>query len=166
MKSIPYLSLALLFLAGSTATHAQAGTSGQPQQAQKVTQDLSNAKQFALGIMLFLTDNKDVYPYVSGVASLQKIVMPYIKNERVFKPLNPNGDGKWRFNMSLAGVRMVDLLEPAKTPLVYDIHPHPNGRRVVAFADGHAKLVSETEWKSYDAFLKLKLKRHGKPIKS
>lgn len=127
------------------------------------TRTLSNAKQIALGIIMLNADSDDIYPYVQGTPQLLKMIEPYTKNTEIFKSLNPAG-GTWRFNMSLAGVSETDIAEPANTVLLYESEAWADGKRVVAYADGHAKVVSSDEWQKLLPTLQLKLKRHGKPI--
>ncbi len=126
---------------------------------------LSNAKQVALGIMMYLADYDDLMPYVQSTPSLQKLIAPYTRNSEIWKTLNPVGAGLLRLNMSISGVKVTDIEDPANTPLVYDPNAFPDGTHLVAFADGHAKYISAEEWAGLQKNLRLKLKRHGKPIK-
>lgn len=124
---------------------------------------LSNAKQLALATHMFLTDNKDIFPYVQGTKAMIKMIHPYLKMTQIWETKNPNG-GQLQFNMCLAGANISDVLEPSSTPLFYDSVPWPAGYRVVAFVDGHAKTVSEEDWSTMQPLLNLKLKKYGKPL--
>lgn len=135
----------------------------QAKSAAKATATLSNVKQMALGVMIYMSDYDDVYPYPQSVAAVKFVTYPYIKNKEIYKTLNPNG-GQFLFNMSLGGVESVSIENPAETVLWYETQAWPDGRRAVAFADGHAKLVSTEEWKRFEKSLRLKLKRKGKPL--
>ena len=126
---------------------------------------LSNAKQTATAMMIYLADSDDIFPYVQSTASLKKELAPYMRNNDLWKTHNPAGAGELRFNMCLAGVSAVDVADPAQTPLLYDPTPFPDGRFLVAFADSSARWLSAEQWKGLEKNLKLKLKRHGKPIK-
>lgn len=124
------------------------------------TRAVSNAKQLALGSLMYCSDYDDVLPYVQSVVTVKEVTYPYMKNLDVWKTGNPAS--QWRFNMCLGGVSQTEIAEPASTPLFYESAPWADGRRVVAFADGHVKLVGSAEWKGMAKYLKLKLKRSAK----
>lgn len=125
---------------------------------------LSNVKQLALGVMIYLSDYDDIYPYVQSTKTLQRVTEPYVKNRDLWKNKNPRG-GELRFNMSLAGARASDVPEASKTPLIYDPVAWPDGKFLVAYADSSARFVAADQWRADQKNLKLKLKRRGKPIK-
>jgi hypothetical protein len=134
------------------------------QQASKKTMALSNVKQVCTGMFILLSDYDDVIPYGQSTAQMFELVMPYLKNNELIKSLNPNG-GRLLFNMSLAGANIVDVENPAETPMVFDEQPWPDGMRLVGYADSHAKFVNQAEWDRISKNLKLKLKKNGKPLK-
>lgn len=129
--------------------------------AAKQTATLSNAKQVALGMMIYGGDYDDVLPWPQGMKAVKFVTRPYLKNDDLWKSLNPAG-GEFRFNMSLGGVSMVDVERPAETILFYEEKAWPDGRRAVAFVDGHAKFVSEEDWKRLQPTLKLRVKKTAK----
>jgi len=125
----------------------------------------SNAKQIALSLMMYANDYDDQFPYVQGTPQLQKLVRPYVKNDTLWKSLNPAGSD-FRFAMNLAGVASSMLPEPNRTPMLYESNPWADGRRIVAFVDSHVKIVSADEWKGIEPWLKRKYPREAKkPIK-
>ena len=128
------------------------------------TSTLSNLKQTAVGLIILLSDNDDNFPYVQSTPQLFEFMMPYIKNKEVYKTRNPIG-GDFRFNMSLAGATMSEIERPAETPMFYESQAWPDGKRCVAYTDGHAKIVSTEDWDKLQPLLKLKLTKHGKPLK-
>ncbi len=128
------------------------------------TVTLSNFKQIALGIMMFLADYDDQIPWVESTPQLLDLIQPYVKNREIYKTLNPAG-GMIRFNMCLAGTWTTQIENPAETVLLYESMPWADGSRCVAFADGHAKVVNGEEWQRLQPSLNLKLARHGKPLK-
>jgi len=134
------------------------------QQAARKTTALSNVKQVCTGMFILLTDYDDVIPYGQSTAQMFELAMPYLKNNELVKSLNPNG-GRLLFNMSLAGANIVDVENPAETPMVFDEQPWPDGMRLVGYADSHAKFVNQAEWDRISKNLKLKLKKNGKPLK-
>ncbi|MEI8281977.1 MAG: hypothetical protein WCG75_06205 [Armatimonadota bacterium] len=125
---------------------------------------LSNLKQTGIAIMILMSDYDDMIPYVQSTPQLFKFLMPYTKNEKVFKTINPPG-GQFQFNMCLAGSMLTTLEQASQTPLFYETKVWPDGKRGVVFTDTHAKFVTKEEWDKLQPLLKLKLKKHGKPIK-
>lgn len=149
---------------GSDEPGGLLGVFSQAKASAKETATLSNLKQLALGFVMYAGDHDDVLPYVHSTASAFRQIQPYTKNEEIQATLNPNG-GRVLFNMALAGVSMTSLESPTETVLLYEDTPWPDGKRTVAFADGHAKRLDASEWAEAASSLKLRLKRVGKPIR-
>jgi hypothetical protein len=142
---------------------AQAGGAANDRPGDARPLGLSNHKQSALAMMIYASDYDDVLPYVQDTRSAFALVLPYTKDTAIFKSVNPNG-GRMLLNMAVAGVALTEIPEPAETILFYDSTPWPDGTRLVSFADGHAKFVDAQEWHRIERSLRLKLKRHGKPL--
>ena len=137
----------------------------QAKQAAKETVALSNAKQIALAGLMYSNDFDDQFPYVESTNQFRKLTMPYTKNDSVWKDDNPNGGG-FRFAMNIAGVAATAIDSPAEAPMIYESNAWPDGKRVVAFTDGHAKRVGQQEWALIEPRLKTKYPRTAKrPIK-
>ncbi len=124
---------------------------------------LSNLKQIALGTIMLSFDYDDYFPYVQSTPQLFNFIEPYTKNREILKTKNPMG-GDFRFNMSLAGASMTSIEQPAGTPMFYESEAWPDGKRCVAYTDGHVKVVAAEDWQKLQPLLKLKLLRKGKPI--
>lgn len=124
---------------------------------------ISNLKSAALGMIMYASDFDDELPYVQDSASAFVVTYPYVKSSDMFKSLNPKGS-RILFNMAVAGVSMNNVPEPAKTVLYFDEKAWPDGGRPVAFADGHVKYLSASEWAQASKSLHLKLKRTSKPL--
>jgi len=146
---------------GFAGTAGTTGSSGELRSLQ--TQTESNAKQLALGMLMYTSDWDDILPYAQDTKAAYYITQPYIKNTSTTKTLNPNG-GMLRLNMSIAGVNSAKIPNPADTPMYYDSLPWPDGRYVVAFCDGHVKLVDSTEWKKLLKYVSRKLPKAAKPL--
>ncbi|MDR3690126.1 MAG: hypothetical protein P4L46_12150 [Fimbriimonas sp.] len=131
---------------------APASAAASPYPGDGQSAQLSNLKQVALATIMYENDYDDVYPAAQGTKAVQFVTYPYLKNGAVWKSLNPNG-GKIVFNVGLAGVSSTALPEPANTVMFYESKPWPDGRRGVAFADGHCKFLSEEEWRKYSGHL-------------
>lgn len=135
----------------------------QAQSSAKETSSLSNLKQIALASIMYANDYDDLLPYVQSTKSMQWVTTPYLKNNSVWTNPNPAG-GQYLLNMSLAGVNLSGIDKPAETILFYESTPWEDGRRGVAYADGHAKRLTADEWTRAQATLHLKLTRKGKPL--
>jgi len=67
--------------------------------------------------------------------------------------------------MALAGVQSTDAPHSEKVVAIWESEPREDGTRVISFADGHAKRVSQKDWEMLKKSLTLKLRRFGKPLK-
>ncbi len=94
------------------------------------TQSLSNAKQIALGILMYGQDYDEMYPPSGGATQSQ--ISPYLKNEDLFKN-TLTGQPAFTY---VGGGSMAAIEEVAKTPIGYLAGP---GGRVIIYADGHVK---------------------------
>ncbi|CAN5682895.1 hypothetical protein BH11ARM2_BH11ARM2_38010 [soil metagenome] len=121
------------------------GMTSRPAVASKMTRSLSNLKQIALATLMLIQDEKDVYKLTARDA--KKRVMPYIKNEKIFTDPGAGRSDVYAFNGALAGKTFNSLEAPAET-VVWSLGPKGKllfpyeGRTVVAFADGHVKILS------------------------
>lgn len=138
------------------------GSSGAPEAASgEKAPGLSNAKQLALGFIMYTADWDDVAPYVQDTNAAYFVTYPYIKDKSVVQTHNPEGSF-FRLNMSVAGIDMSALENPEATPLYYDSKPWPDGTRIVAFTDGHVRVIAPDEWNRLQRNLKLNLPRKAK----
>jgi len=87
---------------------------------------ISNAKQVALGLLLYGADNDDNLP--SNQGKWQDLVYPYLKNRSLM-------DG---FVMVFKGGNMLTVADPANTVMGYI---PGKGGRAVAYVDGHVKWI-------------------------
>lgn len=87
---------------------------------------VSNSKQCALGIMMYMSDMQDKFPPKDGFYSL---IFPYIKRDEVMKG----------FVYTYGGPEDASKLsDPANTELGYILGP---GGKAIAYADGHVKWI-------------------------
>jgi len=112
------------------------------------TETLSNAKQTALAVMLYLGDHNDKFSFSPD--DLSAIALPYVKHKEI---LLSKATGKpFTFNKRLTGTNAAAITEPAKTVLLYEganeRFTFTNGKTVVAFTDGHVRLLTPAETKS------------------
>lgn len=109
---------------------------------------LSNAKQLALGVLMYTNDNDDKFPKVA--AKVHDAIFPYTKNRKLwFCPEHPDMVA-FTFNSSLLGKTSTSVAEPANTVMIYQGHDgkldfDAEGKAVIAFADGHVKRLTKDE---------------------
>ena len=124
---------------------------------------LSRLKQVALGTYMYATDFDEYFPYVTNTKDAAKVTMPYIKNREVFK--SPRQGADFRYNPNIAGVNIADLPAPAETIMWYEFTP-AGVNPVVAYTDGHAKVIFPEDMESTKKRLKEKFPRRSssKPV--
>ena len=116
---------------------------------------MSNVRQLNLGLMMYVSDNNDLFP--SGT-NWCDVLMPYIKNEKTYLCSlgKPGQRCHYAFNAKLAGREMKDIQTPAETVLIFEADGDWNaaggselfpaktrhsGTYAIGFADGHAEMV-------------------------
>jgi hypothetical protein len=157
-------------LAFADSPDASVGSSPVVQEAEtreKATATLSNIKQDALALIMYMNDYDDVLPKGNSTAQIEDAAMPYLKTKNTWQTLNPNG-GRILFNMALSGVNESAIDMPAEVPLLFEEVAWPDGRRAVAYTDGHAKLEDQQTWALKQKYLHMKFKKlaHAKPAKA
>jgi hypothetical protein len=88
---------------------------------------LSNAKQAALGLLMYSNDADDNLPPFGGVVS----ILPYLKNQDILDAFNYTPP---------PGLNTTQIDNPAGTVIGYVDGP---GGRAVAYVDGHAKWIPD-----------------------
>ena len=116
---------------------------------------MNNMKQLSLGVIMYSSDNKDLFPAGTNWCDA---VIPYVKNPGTF--LCPQGKPGQRchyaFNARLVGHETKEIQAPAQTVLIFETDggwniagdrgllpakPRHSGVYGVAFADGHVEMV-------------------------
>ena len=135
-----------------------------PQMAADQTRTLSNGKQLGLGLHLYCADFDDILPWPQSIITMKGVTYPYIKNKSIWTTYNP-AKSQFLFNSALGGVSMNSVQDPVGTPLYYESKPWPDGRRIVVYVDGHARIESADAWATISKKLKGKWKRAAaKPL--
>jgi len=123
-----------------------------PDLSDKTTACMMNAKQLALGCLMYAADYDDVFKFKA--TGWTNAIMPYIKNKAILTcPLDKPGTISYSFNTSLIGKNQAVIARPAETVMLYEgknkklLFRH-GGKAVVAYADGHVKLVSKDDAKN------------------
>jgi prepilin-type processing-associated H-X9-DG protein len=124
----------------------------QAHQAADATRALSNLKQIALASMMLATDNKDRLKV--DPSAVHKSLKPYLRTDEVwFDPIMKRSD-MYSMNEKLINVSTTSIAKPAETILFYvgkkgEFEYPYRGRTIIAFADGHVKIVTAAQAKTY-----------------
>ncbi len=123
----------------------------------------SHLKQLALASLMFATDWDDALPGAVQVERLKQmgrtsglvegpdwwtgLIYPYTRNRSLMQcPLMAEDEGSgYVYPEHLWGKNVGDIENPSKTILLMDSAPRHEGKRVVAFADGHVEVVAEED---------------------
>lgn len=144
-------------------TMATAPAAEEPVGTADQTQSVSNAKQVGLGLMIYVTDYDDVFPYAQSTKAVQYVTYPYVKNIDIWKSFNPN-KSEFLYNRAVGGVNASAIESPAETILFYESKAWPDGKRIVVFVDSHVALLDAERWSHVEPTLRLKLYKSTKPL--
>jgi len=152
----------------ATASHSSEPTSPEPPEfeardASIAANTLNNIKQAALATHMYASDYDDDIPYVQSTRSAVSVLFPYSKARAIFAS-GHNPPRPFRLNMALAGVHISRIALPAEVVMWYEPQSDTDGRRAVAFADGHAMRLTEAEWRKASGTLSLKIPRRTRPL--
>lgn len=106
---------------------------------------LSNFKQVATSVRLYMIDNDERFPpQFSTQEDLRDALASYELPELVYKTTNPNG-GKMMPNSELAGIKLSAVLDPAETAMIYETKDWPDGKVVIAAVDTSTRFVDSRD---------------------
>ena len=116
------------------------------QESARATACMSNEKQIALGVLMYVQDFDEIFPRKK--APYNELIFPYVKNKAIFEcPSDAKGTISYVINPNLQGTRLAQMASPAETVLLYEgsnmkfAYKH-RGKTAVAFADGHVKMLT------------------------
>jgi len=99
-----------------------------PNASQSAT--FERAKNIGLAAVLFVSKHKNTYPAGKTTAEFFRQLTPFMKSKTTFESQNPKSK-KFLFNLSLSGVPISSLTNPAVTVVAYDEKPWPDQTRIV-----------------------------------
>ncbi len=139
---------------------------GQVRLARIGTQTLAceyHLKQTAMAFLMFTSDWDEALPGLEHVNWARErspdfrpaketdwwaaVIYPYVRDKSVMRcPLMAEGEGSgYVYPEHLWGKNVGDIENPSKTILLMDSEPRHEGKRVVAFADGHLEVLAEED---------------------
>ncbi len=107
-------------------------------------QSLSNLKNLALAVQMFLADNNDVMPDLSTTEAMHSALTEYVRNDDVFT--DPRTGEPYGVNTAMSEKRLVEVADVVATAVFYEQVASSDATRGVAFLDGHAGRISDREW--------------------
>jgi hypothetical protein len=105
-----------------------------------LSMSISNAKQLSLGFLMYASDWDDrMPPRMEDLRYTEIVLDPYLRNRSLW--FSPQHSGaRYLPNKELTAVPLVEMVtDPAVAVLLYESEEWSDGRRVVAYTDGHAK---------------------------
>jgi len=85
-----------------------------------------------------------VYPPMQNMFQLKKAVFPYVKTEQIFR--QPGTGTFYVPNAALSKKSVANIDSVSTFAAIYEAQVGSDGRRGVAFADGHVKRVTAAQW--------------------
>ncbi len=150
----------LLASAQSSQAAGQSDSARASQKAQAARAELSNSnlKQLVMGVIQYAQDHDETFPPMQNMFQLKKAIYPYLKSEqrgvRSGQVFRQPGSGTFYVpNAALSKKKMASMDDVANTAALYEAQVGSDGKRGVAFEDGHVKRVTASEW--------TKLKEHS-----
>ena len=108
---------------------------------------VANADSLLRAFAQYSQDYDEQFPTAaaySSLASLKTVLLPYVKQGTAFQ-CPANGNAPYTFNAALAGLGNASVSYNDTTEVLRDSKPHLDGRRTVAFLDGHVELGGVTQ---------------------
>lgn len=122
----------------------------------------TNLKQVALGMMQYVQDYDELLPPMRAArkaedwtrangnstptSPVQVMLMPYVKSNVIF--LHPTTQRPYLPNYKISRKNISEFDEPAATILFFEDAPDAEGKRNIAFLDGHVKAFSEADFQT------------------
>jgi hypothetical protein len=110
-------------------------------------------------MLIYSTDYDDVMPpNMDNPTYVEMVTDPYMKNRSLWMSSNP-ASARFLPNAELSFVPSAEIVDPVLAPLIYESKEWTDGKRIIAYTDGHAKGV-----KGFDLAtgLKVDLTQKGK----
>jgi len=113
------------------------------------TDSMSNLKNIALAVQMFMADYDDVMPDMTDMVAVMDELGEYVRNDEMF--FQPDTGQAYGINSSLSQKSLAEVADPVSIAVFYEEEPGEDGMRGVAFLDGHAARVGEAEWEHIKA---------------
>jgi prepilin-type processing-associated H-X9-DG protein len=138
------IAVLLLFIFGLFAMPKFTAAWNEAQANALTASSKSNMQQLALAVKQYQQDYNERFPLMTSSTAMKTALTPYISDESLF--FQAKGGALYQPNVALSGRVDEEVEFPAKMALLFEEQPRPDGKRNVAFTDGHVELVSLEEW--------------------
>ena len=108
----------------------------------------NNLQQLALAVQMYISDY-DALPPLGDAETAAQALMEYVSDDTVFT--DPSTGDAYAVNSSLSGKSLSEIDDPAQAVVFYQAEPGNDGKRGVAFLDGHVQRVSDSQWEELRA---------------
>ena len=102
---------------------------------------LTNLRQLALAMLVWAQEHNGALPPLNDATALKaalKVEEKYYAHPTTHEPYLLNG--------KLAGASLNEIPNPMQIVLAYEAAPGPDGKRGVAYVDGHGERLTESKW--------------------
>jgi prepilin-type processing-associated H-X9-DG protein len=112
--------------------------------SQKVRPEANNLELIGSAVVMYALDYNGRLPNMKTAAAMKKALMPYVKSDAAFRV--PGTTTPYLPNAVLSGHKLDAVSNGSRVAVAYEPRPGKDGKRGVAFADGHAKRLTGAEW--------------------
>lgn len=118
------------------------------------TQSVSHLKMLMMATLQWSQENNEMLPPMQNSAVLRKAIYPFLKSDTIF--LQPQTQKPYATNVVLSRKSLEKIAAPSQVAALYEVNSDTDGKRAVAFADGHVQRVTEAEWTKIKKVSKIK----------
>jgi len=102
---------------------------------------LSNAKQIALGTLVYANDNDDRFPPFADSEDVTDKIGPYLRDPKL-----PSICAGYDWNTKLSAAKEFSVANPEVTWLFHTSAPDTGGKYIFGYVDGHCRSVGSQEY--------------------
>ncbi|MHB9131071.1 MAG: hypothetical protein ACYDBB_08285 [Armatimonadota bacterium] len=108
------------------------------------TESMNNLRQVSVALQMYIQDHDETFPSLKNAAELKAALKIYVDEDRLLRC--PRTQEPYMPNASLSTMALGDLKNPTDMVMAFEVSADEDGRRCVAFVDGHVSLLTEAEW--------------------
>ena len=106
------------------------------------------------GVIQYAQEHDEKLPPLQNMEVFKKAIFPYVRDNAVF--VQPFAKKHYVTNGAMTNKGYANIQFASQIALLYEAQIGSDGKRAVAFADGHVKRVSEAEWTKIKKVSKIK----------
>ena len=117
------------------------------------SESISRLKQIMTGVLMYESD-EGKFPPMQNMRVLKKTLKPYVEDNEIFT--QPDNGRPYVINVFLSGKDEKIIASHLTMAVIYEATVSSDGKRAVAFADGHVQRVTQSEWTKIKKVSKIK----------